>query len=122
MAVLDHPGSVALSVLNDEGRIDARRLADVMDITITQLAAILGTKPKTLSESPTSRKIQASATRVVEMMDDLVSFLQERRFAVYWLRTQRAELGDLSPLDWLVKGKLEEIRDEIARTVRMQPD
>jgi len=122
MAVLDRPRPIAFSVINDEGRVDARHLADAMDITITQLAAILGTKPKRLSESPTSRKIQEAATRIVEMMDDLADFLQERRFAVYWLRTPRVELGDQSPLDWLMKGKLEEIRDEVTRTVRLQPD
>ncbi len=59
---------------------------------------------------------------LVEMMDDLANFLQERRFAVHWLRTPRVELGNQSPLDWLTKGKLEEIRDEVARTVSLQPD
>ncbi len=122
MAVLDRPRPIAFSVINNEGRVDARRLADAMDITITQLAAILGTKPKSLSESPTSRKIQEAATKIVEMMDDLANFLQERRLAVYWLRTTRVELGDQSPLDWLMKGKLEEIRDEVTRTVRLQPE
>jgi len=122
MAVLDRPRLIAFSVINNEGRVDARRLADAMDITITQLAAILGTKPKSLSESPTSRKIQEAASKIVEMMDDLANFLQERRLAVYWLRTTRVELGDQSPLDWLMKGKLEEIRDEVTRTVRLQPE
>jgi uncharacterized protein (DUF2384 family) len=55
-------------------------------------------------------------------MDDLIEFFQERRFAVYWLRTPRLELGDQSPLDWLTKGKFEEIRDEVTRTVTLQPD
>jgi len=122
MAVFDRPRPIAFSVINNEGRVDARRLADAMDITITQLAAILGTKPKSLSESPTSRKIQEAASKIVEMMDDLANFLQERRLAVYWLRTTRVELGDQSPLDWLMKGKLEEIRDEVTRTVRLQPE
>jgi hypothetical protein len=66
MAILGRPRPTASSVINEDGRVDARQLADAMDITIAQLAAILGTKPKALSESPASPKIQETAIKLVE--------------------------------------------------------
>ncbi len=49
-------------------------------------------------DRPASRKIQEAETKIVEMIGDLADFLQDRRFAVYPLRTPRVEIGDQSPL------------------------
>jgi len=43
-----------------------------MDITRSRsLPQSLGRKAKSLSESPTSRKIKEAATKIVEMMDEI---------------------------------------------------
>jgi hypothetical protein len=120
--VIERPRHFDPDVISDDGRIDAKKLADALDITLTQLAKIINTKPKTLSESPTSRKIQEPASKLLGMMDDVADYLQEKRFAIYWLHTPQRELGDRTALDWLLEGKLDEIRDHVSRIVDRQPD
>lgn len=101
MVIPDRSRSIASSVIKNQGLVNAFSLAKAMDITLKQLALVLDTKPKNLSESPTNLKIQESATKIVEMMDDLVDFLKARRFAVYWLHTPRAEFGYQSPIVYI---------------------
>ena len=121
-SVLERPRPFDLDVLADNGRIDARKLADAIDAALPQLAQILHVKAKNLSDSPTSRKIQDPAIKLVAMMNDVADYVNEKRYAVYWLRAPRRELGDQSALDWLMRGKLDEIRDHVARVVDLQPD
>ena len=120
--VLERPRPFDPDVVTEDGRVDARRLAAAIDIPLAQLAQILNVKAKSLTDSPNSRKIQEPAIRLVAMMNDLAEFLQEKRFARYWLRTPQPDLGDRTALDWLTKGKLEEIRDHVSRVVNLQPD
>lgn len=85
---------------------------------------IVGTKQQTLAASPTptSRKVQEPASKLLSMMDDVADYLQERRFAIYWLHTPQRELGDRTVLDWFLEGKLDEVRDHVSRIVDRQPD
>jgi len=120
--VLERPRPFDADVVTDDGRVDARRLAAAIDIPLAQLAQVLNVKAKSLTDSPKSRKIQEPAIRLVAMMNDLAEYLQEKRFARYWLRTPQPDLGDRTALDWLTEGKLEEIRDHVSRIVNLQPD
>jgi hypothetical protein len=93
-----------------------------MDLTLSQLALILGVAPTRLTESPTNRIIQRSANKLLTMLNELALHLQEKRYALYWLRTPQRELGGLTALDWLMNGRLEEIDDYVGRMVAFQPD
>ena len=53
---------------------------------------------------------------------EVADFLEERRFALFWLRSPQRELDDQSPLHWLLLGKLVEISDHVERTTSGQPD
>jgi uncharacterized protein (DUF2384 family) len=121
-AVLEKPGTFTAAVVDDAGFIDANRLADAVRLSRAELAQILSVKPKSLTDSPTSSKIQASAARFVRMMDEVADFLEERRFALFWLRSPQRELDDQSPLHWLLLGKLVEISDHVERMTSGQPD
>jgi hypothetical protein len=83
----------------EDGRVDAKKLAGAIDVTLTQLAQILEMKPKNLTESPTGRKLQEPAMKLVAMMNDVAEYVQDKRYALYWLRTPRRELGDRTALD-----------------------
>ena len=120
--ILERPRQFDHDVVTDDGRVDAKMLAAAMDVTLAQLAQILRVKPKNLTESPTSRKIQEPAIKLVGMMNDVADYVREKKFALYWLRTPQRELGDRTPLDWLLQGKVDEIRNHVARAVSMQPD
>jgi hypothetical protein len=120
--LLERPRAFDPDVITEDGRIDAKKLAAAIDVPIGQLGLILDVKAKSLTDSPTSRKIQEPAARLVSMMNDLAEFLQEKRFARYWLRTPQPELGNYTALHWLSKGKLEEIADHVSRIVNHQPD
>ena len=116
------PRPFDLDVMAEDGRVDAKKLAGAIDVTLTQLAQILEVKPKNLTESPTGRKLQEPAMKLVAMMNDVAEYVQDKRYALYWLRTPRRELGDRTALDCLMQGKLDEIRDHVSRVVDLQPD
>ena len=121
-SILERPRQFDLDVVAAGGRIDAKKLAGAIDVTLADLARILNVKPKCLTESPTSRKIQEPAAKLVTMMNDVADFVQEKKFALYWLRTPQRELGERTALDWLLRGKLDDIYDHVARVVSRQPD
>lgn len=109
-------------VVTDSGRIDLKKLARSLDLTMPELAAVLGAKPRSLNAHPTAKRPQEAAIKLVQMVNDLSDTLQERRFALYWLRTPQTELGGDTPLDWLRQGKIEDVRNYVAALTRMQPD
>jgi hypothetical protein len=110
------------AVISADGRVDAKLLAEALDVTITELAKILDVKPKNLMDLPTARKIQEPASKLLDLMNDVAEYVQEIRYARHWLRTPQRELDDSTVLDWLLKGKLDKIRDYVARVVNVQPD
>ena len=93
-----------------------------MDVTLSELAPILGVTPASITESPTDRVVQEPAAKLLTMLDERALLLKEKRYARYWLRTPQPELGNYTALHWLMKGKLEEIFDHVARIVNLQPD
>jgi hypothetical protein len=71
-------------------------------------------------EAPSAPRSASGAKAVVIRRSEACSAC--KRFARYWLRTPQPDLGDRTALDWLTKGKLEEIRDHVSRVVNLQPD
>jgi hypothetical protein len=120
--VIDPLGPFGREVISDNGRVDAEKLAIAMDLTLSELAPILGVTPTSLTESPTDRVIQEQATKLLTMLDELALYLQEKRYARYWLRTPQRELGNYTALDWLMKGKLDDVFDHVVRMVNFTPD
>jgi len=115
-------GPFDTDVISDDGRVDADRLALAMDLTLSQLAPILGVTPASLANSPIDRTIQEPARKLLIMLNELALFLQEKQYARYWLRTPQPELGNFTALYWLMKGRVDEIFDHVASMVNLQPD
>jgi transcriptional regulator with XRE-family HTH domain len=115
-------GAFDSDVVHASGRIDTKALATALDLSLPQLASILGVTPRTLQRTDTSKAVQPAAKQLVQMMNELAEALGERRFAIHWLTTPQRQLSSETPLSWLLKGGFTSVNAYVDSFVRMQPD
>lgn len=81
------------SVLTDVGRVDAKKLAHKLDLSIPKLAPALGKSARWLNDNPTAPSIQAPALQIVDALNALADSLGGLKFANAWLKTPTREFG-----------------------------
>ncbi len=89
------------NVLTDAGRVDAKKLAHELDMTIPKIAPALGKSARWLNENPTAPSIQAAALQLVDAMNALADSLGGLKFANAWLKTPTDEFAKRSPAEVL---------------------
>jgi len=92
------------NVISDSGRVDAKRLALSIDVTLPTLARALGKSPRRLHDDPTAKSIQTRALQIVDRVNKLAEDLGGTKFALAWLNLPTAELGGESAMDYLTSG------------------
>lgn len=103
-------------------RIDFEKFAQVLSISMLELARILGEPVDNLNASPTAEHTQKAATKLLKMMNTLAAFTQERRFALYWLRTPQKQLAGVTALAWMQEGRLDDVIHFVAALTDYEPD
>lgn len=89
------------NVLTDFGRVDVKKLAHELDLTVPKLAPALGKSTRWLNENPTAPSIQAAALQLVGAMNALADSLGGLKFANAWLKTPTDEFAKRSPANVL---------------------
>jgi hypothetical protein len=89
------------AVLTQEGRVNVKQLARELDVTLPQIARVLGRSPQFLRERPTAPSVQPRALQIVDRLNSLAGALGGLKFAIAWLKTPSPELGNISALDAL---------------------
>jgi len=111
------------------GRWDAKRMAEVMGVPLTDLAAALDLSYDTLKKNPDRDGAQAALAPVAgvlamawdELRADTDTATEER--VRQWLRVRRPPLGDESPLDGiLVRRQATRLRDWLAAIRLGEPE
>ncbi len=90
------------------GRLDAKRIAKRLDVSLRELAVPLGISHQALSKTPDSERVQEGLdpiARTLGLLDELLGRERERA----WLNTPHARLGDKPPLAALLSGRAEEV-------------
>jgi hypothetical protein len=98
--------TVTLPELHDpeSGRLDARRIAEYLNVPLSQLAAALGKKYQTLYKSPAATGVQAGLIPIKVSLDVLVKVIGDRRTILAWLNSPHPDLGMQTPLHVILDG------------------
>ncbi len=90
------------------GRLDAKRIAKRLDVSLRELAVPLGISHQALSKTPDSERVQEGLDPIAQtlgLLDELLGRERERA----WLNTPHARLGGETPLRALLSGRAAEV-------------
>jgi hypothetical protein len=88
----------------DSGRLDAQRIADYLDVPLTQLAAALGRNYRTLYKTPASVAVQPGLRPIKLSLDILSRVFGEPAIVRAWLNAPHPDLGQRTPLSVILEG------------------
>jgi transcriptional regulator with XRE-family HTH domain len=112
---------VAPDLCADSGRLDARRVAASMGLSLRQLARVAGVTQQALSATPDSRSIQGvlrPIARLSAVLDQ--AFPGERKRA--WLQSPNPALGDIAPAEAIAAGRAEVVLLKVENALAGHPD
>lgn len=90
------------------GRLDALRLAKVLNLTTKEMADILQRTSRGLVKNPDSQQLQSKMVRLVRIITQLRELLDgSMEYVKIWLRAPHPDLKGRTPLSYLVEGKPE---------------
>jgi DNA-binding NarL/FixJ family response regulator len=109
--------------LHDEesGRIDARRLAEYLDVPLTALSRAVGKGYKAVFKSPASAALQPLLTPVHRVIVALQRVYGDRAKVLAWLNSANLELGGARPIDLVLDGRAEAVADLVEATLAGVP-
>jgi hypothetical protein len=87
------------------GRLDARRIAQYLDVPLARLAQAIGSRYQTLHKTSDAPAIQARLFVIKRALDILAQMLGERRMVLAWLNTPHPDLGMTPPLAVMLDGR-----------------
>lgn len=109
-------------VMDERGRVDVKRLAGALDLSMPTIAAALNLKPRALNSNPTSKNAQTGAIMLLASMNDLAKYANSKKLALNFLRARQPGLENKTPIDLLNDGKLQTLCTFIGNTVHATPD
>jgi uncharacterized protein (DUF2384 family) len=107
----DTPLTVALEELHNPntGRIDASRVAEFLAVPLTQVASALEASYPAVHKTPDASSLQrrlAPWKRVIELVSHVT---RDRREALAWLNNPHPDLGEDTPLQVMLNGRVDAV-------------
>jgi hypothetical protein len=104
------------------GFVDAVRFANVMGITLPEMAKIVNRTPRGLQKNPASVKLQEKLTRLMPIYIGLLDrFDRSDEYVRIWLRAPHPDLGNRTPLSCLEQGHVEVVESLVRAMESGQP-
>ena len=91
------------------GRLDAARIAEFLDVPLSRLAAALGRSYPTVHKTPAAEALQAPLRPIKRSLELLLSVLEDPKAIKIWLRSPHPDLGNREPLQLVLEGKADQI-------------
>jgi hypothetical protein len=114
---------VALTELHDpaSGRIDARRVAAYLNISLKDLAAALEKNYTTVQKTPTAASLQGALRPIKRSLQILEEVLGDRISVLAWWNSPHPDLGLRCPLEVLLRGQGQSVADMLEAAVMGTP-
>jgi len=111
--------AVVLRELHDPetGRLDARRIAEYLNIPLSQLASALGRKYQALYKTPAAPSVQAGLTPIKASLDILVQTIGDRPTILAWLHSPHPDLGMRTPMQVILDGHADAVEGRLRNAV-----
>jgi CheY-like chemotaxis protein len=114
---------VLLTELHDPrtGRLDAKRLAAYLGLSLTALARATGKGYKAVFKSPANTALQPLLAPMHSLLLALHRVRGGRREVLAWLNTPHAELAGKRPIDLILAGRAQIVADLLEATLAGVP-
>lgn len=103
------PNLIVDELRTDSGRIDAKLVAEMFDISIPQLARIIGAGEPALYKTPDAKSVQAKLVIFERIAWGLLKLTGSVKGLRIWLNASNPELDDEPPIDYIKEGHIEDI-------------
>jgi antitoxin Xre/MbcA/ParS-like protein len=104
------------------GRIDGRSVAELYQITVSELARLTKVEAKTLLKTSDSPNIQKALTPFEVVARSLALMRNDVRQFRRWLNAANAELGNKTPLEMIREGRVRELAGIVLAALAGQPN
>lgn len=102
------------------GRLDARRIADYLQISLSSLAAPTGRSVAGIHKSPAADSLQQALSPLAQTISLLSEILQSREHVLAWLHSPHPDLGDQTPMRLILQGHAAAVADMLAAALAGQ--
>lgn len=103
------------------GRLDARRIATYLQISLSSLAPATGRSVAGIHKAPAAESLQEVMAPVAQTISLLSEILQSKEYVRTWLRSPHPDLGNQIPMKLILAGHAVEVADMVAAALAGQP-
>jgi Protein of unknown function (DUF2384) len=103
------------------GRLDARRVAAYLRISLSSLAAATGRSVAAIHKAPAADSLQQPLAPVAQVISVLSEILQSKEFVRTWLHSPHPDLGNQIPMRLILEGHAGAVADMLGAALAGQP-
>lgn len=105
----------------ETGRLDARRIAEYLSISVSSLAQAIGRGEAAVHKSPAADSLQDGLAPVARTLAILFRLLRSREDVLAWLNAPHPDLGGHTPLSLIRGGKATAVSEMLEAALAGQP-
>jgi len=99
------------------GRLDAKKIADVLGVSLKSFSAIIGKNYRALHKTPHSEKVQKELAVYKRIIENLYSLFEKPEDIIFWLNSPSVDFGDRTPVSVIKEGHGEAVL-ELLKNIR----
>jgi hypothetical protein len=103
------------------GRLDARRIAAYLRISLSSLAAASGRSVPAIHKAPAADSLQKALAPVAQTISMLSDILQSKERVRMWLHSPHPDLANEIPMRLILEGQATAVADMLAAALAGQP-
>jgi uncharacterized protein (DUF2384 family) len=103
------------------GRLDARRIAAYLGISLSSLAAATGRSVAAIHKAPAADSLQQALAPVALTISLLSEILESKEQVRTWLHSPHPDLGNQIPMKLILDGHAGAVADMLASAMAGQP-
>lgn len=103
------PNLVVDELRSESGRIDAKLVAEMFDISVPVLARIIGAGEPALYKTPDAKSVQSKLINFERIAWGLIKLTGSIKGLRIWLNAQNPELDRELPIDYIKDGHVEDV-------------
>ena len=115
------PNLVVDQLRSDSGRIDAKLVAEMFDLSIPILARIIGAGEPALYKTPDAKSVQSKLLDFERIAWGLLKLTGSVKGLRIWLNAQNPELDQDLPIDYIKDGHVEDVAAMVEDTLLGHP-
>jgi hypothetical protein len=105
----------------ETGRLDAKRIAAYLHISLSSLAAVTGGSVAGIHKAPAANSVQRALAPIARTISALTEVLQSKEHVQAWLHSPHPDLGNQIPMGMILEGHAGAVADMLEAALAGQP-